>query len=170
MTQQSFLKKRKENYRRHFLGSEFIISIVAVVVVFIIFKKFLHPELLQLLDDACPGLYTAIAAIAGSMLGFVLTGISILLAFSSSEKLAELKQARHYKEIYTVYISAIKYLAVTTIFGLLALILHNSKNPQWLILLVFYCNLWAVVISGLRIWRCVWVLKHIIRIVTKQEE
>lgn len=148
----------KENYNRHFLGIELLISIVTIILTYVILRgTFLH-------TNSYIELYVVITTIAGSMFGFVLLVISLLLVLNNTEKLHELKRSKHYRTIYTIFMSTIKYLAITIVVGLLAIIL-NSKSPPWLLTIMFYAVLWTVWISSLRLWRCVWVTKHIINII-----
>lgn len=156
----------RARYGQNFLRNEFLISVALVGGVFLcalFVKKDINDMLAIFLKDARPGFYTALASIGGSLLGFAITGISILFALSGIPKLAALQKSPYYADIFRIYVNAIKYLAIATVLALVGIFVDTNKdNPC---LWIFYLNLWALVISAMRLWRCVWVLRKIIEIV-----
>lgn len=151
----------RSRYYKHFRGYELIISFVTVGVLVAIFSGLGFSYVDSKLAEIYKPLYAVIAPIAGSLLGFVITGISILLAFGDTGRLVYLKKSPHYKEVYRVYLSTIKYLGILTIVSITALIFNSTIF--WRIPL-FCIILWGVIISGLRLYRCFWVLHHIVKL------
>jgi hypothetical protein len=100
----------------------------------------------------------------GSLLGFSITAVSIVLGYAASEKLLIVRKSKHYQDLWNVFKSAIRVLALATVVALLGLIF--DKNDQPLNFLV-YSNVFTVILSSFRVARCVWVLENIIMIVTK---
>ena len=109
-------------------------------------------------------LYGALVALFGSLLGFSITAVSIVLGYANSEKLEIVRNSDHYQDLWNTFKSAIKVLAFATITSLIGLILDRDTLPNNLIL---YINIFAAFLSFLRIGRCIWVLENIIAIVTK---
>lgn len=162
------LDRLKRIWGQHFLGAELALSVGLVLIFWICMKRFgLEGEMMGLVKGNRGAVYTTVASIAGSLLGFTLTGVAILLALADGGKLGILRRSRHYKYIYKVYMSTIKVLAVATAVSLLGLLYDRENSPQCIVL---YFNLWAVMLTCFRILRCVWVLEHIIRIVTRPAE
>ena len=153
----------KEKYERNFLLSDFITSFVIIAIsicIILIYSDNFDFE--YWLIQRCSDFYSILATISGTLLGFVITGVAILLAFPSSERLNQLRKSKHYKEIYKAYFSAIKFLAITLIFAFIGLLCNESYT-----ILIFYFVLWLMIISFLRVWRCYWILKNIIDIIEK---
>jgi len=79
-------------YKRHFLLAELLLSVIFTVLVLIIIQWLCSPETLEKwIDVNKEDIYPLVATIGGTLLGFVITGVSIILAFSESEKLKLLK-------------------------------------------------------------------------------
>ncbi len=109
-------------------------------------------------------LYAALVALFGSLLGFSITAISIVLGYANSDKLEIVRKSAHYSDLWNTFRSAIKVLAFATVTSLIGLILDRDTSPTNLIL---YLNIFASILSFFRIARCIWVLESIIAIVTK---
>ena len=155
-----------KTYKRHFLLAELIISIIFTIGIMVLVHFLWSHELLKSwIITNRNTIYPLIATIGGTLLGFVITGVSIILAFSESEKLRLLKRSKQYKTIFTIYFSTIKYLAITTIIAIIGLVVNDDFS-----VVIFYLLLWSVTISALRIWRCLWVLQSIVEIIHKNNE
>ena len=78
----------REHYERHFLIYELVasIAIVGAATVFIE-VAWGREELFEVLDGGRQALYVAIASIAGSLLGFTVATVSIILAFAETPRL-----------------------------------------------------------------------------------
>lgn len=112
-------------------------------------------------------LYSTLAALFGSMLGFVITAVSIILGYANNEKLEIVRESKYYPTIWSVFKSTIKILAIATLLALVGLVVDKDVQPLDFIL---YLNIYFVVISFFRIGRCIWVLENIIAIVTKKSD
>jgi hypothetical protein len=154
----------KERYQENFLAYEFGISvIISLIVIAIIQIYWSKPELYNWINSNKSGLYSLLASISGTLLGFIITGISVILAFSESQKLRRLKESTQYKTIFVVYFNTIKYLAFTTIVAILGFVVNNRSVDFYLL----YVLIWLLIISSLRIWRCLWILEELVTIMTK---
>lgn len=156
----------KKVYKRRFLKMEFLISIVISVLIVCVMEYTWSSETIgHWISENEKDIYPLIATISGTLLGFVITGVSILLAFSESEKLKLLKRTKQYKTIFDVYFSTIKYLAVTTIIAIFGILINNR-----LAIVTLYILIWSVIISSLRVWRCLWILESIVEVTHKNNE
>jgi len=109
-------------------------------------------------------LYGALVALFGSLLGFSITAVSIVLGYANSDKLEIVRESAHYADLWNTFKSAIKVLAFATVTSLIGLILDRDNLPNNLLL---YLNIFSSILAFLRIGRCIWVLENIIAIVTK---
>ena len=153
-------------YRRNFLKAELILSfIIAIIIIGLIDYVMLwsRDDIISWISQNKADVYPLVASIGGTLLGFVVTGVSVLIAFTESGKLDLLKKSEHYKTMYAVYFNTIKYLAIVTGVAFIGLMVDG----YWAIPLL-YIIIWAVIISLLRMWRCVWILENIVEISMNQ--
>jgi hypothetical protein len=89
-------------------GKKFLMleGLVAVLlgIVFYIWIKWSSGFLMgnQVLDGNRSAVYGALASIFGSLLGFVITALSIIIGYSANDKLQFLKKTRHYSTLWKV--------------------------------------------------------------------
>jgi NhaP-type Na+/H+ or K+/H+ antiporter len=100
----------------------------------------------------------------GSLLGFSITAISIVIGYASSDKLAIVRNGKHYQDLWNVFKSAMIVLALATIFALLGLIFDRNPDP---INYFLYINIFTIILAFFRVARCIWVMNNIISIVSK---
>lgn len=147
-------------YNRHFLDAELLLSgVICLFLIYLINRTWSSEIIREWIFANKREIYPLVATIAGTLLGFVITGVSIIIAFSGSEKLALLRKSPYFKTIFTIYFSTMKFLAITTIIAVSGIVVDD----KWAIR-IFYLLLWSVMISSFRIWRCLWILENIARI------
>lgn len=153
-------------YQIHFLGFDLLLSIVFAISV-MIWNDFLNSTnvINIVLDGNRSTLYGTLASIFGSLLGFAITAVSIILGFSSSPALAVVRESKYYKTIWDVYIHTIRTLSFTTITCIISLIIDRDLSHCRI---AMYFVLLGCIISFLRVYRCIWVLENIIKIITKK--
>ncbi len=117
-------------------------------------------HLVEALQGVRQGMYVAIASISGSLLGFILATVTIVQGFLALPRLALVRGSKHYPTLYTIFFSAIRYLAVTTVWGLIAVALDRDVCPKvW----VSYVMSTLVLVSIARLYRCIWALENVVR-------
>jgi hypothetical protein len=152
-------------WKRSFLKVEFVFAILLTVIFTVWYYDFDGLTATSaLLKDNRAVLFGTTASILGSLLGFVITATSIVLGFSTSDRLAVVRESAEYPMLWKTFSATIWALAFGTIAALTCLLFDRESAPvPWLtVLLVF-----AVLLSLLRIGRTIWVLEHIIALVTR---
>jgi hypothetical protein len=152
-------------WKRRFLKVEFVFAILLTVIFTVWYYDFDGLTATSaLLKDNRAVLFGTTASILGSLLGFVITATSIVLGFSTSDRLAVVRESAEYPMLWKTFSATIWALAFGTIAALTCLLFDRESAPvPWLtVLLVF-----AVLLSLLRIGRTIWVLEHIIALVTR---
>lgn len=144
-------------YSRHFLLAELVLSILLAFG-----AARLH--VLKYLPGNTDTIYVALSASFGALLGFAITGVSVMLAVSDSERLALLRTSPHYPLVFRIFTSAARYLGVGFLTAFLGLVLDRQTALGQA---VAYLTLFSVIISVFRVYRCVWVLDSVITIVTR---
>ncbi len=152
-------------WKAYFLQVEFCIALL-ITIIFTVWAELFggHAVIERLLTDNRSDIYSTLAAIFGSLLGFTITAVSIVLGYSTSDRLAVVRESTHYPLMWRVFTSAIKALALATISALIGLIVDRDSAPFYP---VFYFNILASTLASFRLTRCVWVLENVIQIVTK---
>lgn len=107
--------------------------------------------------------YGALATIFGSLLGFVVVAVSVVLTAAQAERMAVIRDSEQYDTLWNVFIGTIKSLAFATVVALLALIIDRPQQPvRWIEIV----GIFATILAALRLWRSVWVLERVISLVT----
>lgn len=151
-------------WRAHFLWSEFGLSVVIAALFYGWLERWggaAHVD--AILHSNRAAVYGTIASIFGSLLGFVITAISIVLGFASHERLSIVKESKHYPQLWKVFMAATRCLGAATIVALGGLVFDTAPEPFHLILEICF---WVWLLAVLRVWRCLWVLERIIEVVT----
>lgn len=152
----------RELYKSHFLMAEFVIAIILTLVLVEVARWI--PVIrtgLGVLAASDATLYSTLAGLAGTLLGFTLTSISIILAIGQIPQLKLLRDSGHMATVWMVFSQAIGWLALATVWSLIGLVLSNHNSSPGLIVAVGESGL--VMLSGLRVYRCVWALSYIVR-------
>jgi len=155
-------------WRKHFLGCELVATVVVTGLFVLWAERYAgRAELQGLLDNRRATVYGAFAAIAGSLLGFVIATISIVLGmFSWGRRFDRLKASAAYGTLWAVFTSSIKAMGFATLALLAALLFDCDTAPKWWL---FYIATGSVLLALVRLWRCVWVLENVIKIVVTEK-
>ncbi len=107
----------------------------------------------------------ALASIYGSLLGFVITALSIIIGYSTNEKFEFLRKSKHYPTLWEVLISTIRALSAATVIMVISLVFDRDSSPQYLI---FCVCVFTILLSLFRLRSCIWVLENVILIIIKR--
>ena len=110
-------------------------------------------------------LYTALASTGGSLLGFILTSVSVVMIFGQMPRFNLLRDKGRYNEAFGVYFQAIQWLAIATIWSILALLIDTDTAPKPV---VTYVMLGLFILSSFRVYRCVWLLKVLVALAAQR--
>jgi hypothetical protein len=149
----------------HFLGLEFVLSILAGILFMIWVFWFRGSVVVEsILHGNRSAIYGALAQIFGSLLGFVITALSIIIGYSTNEKFEFLRKSKHYPTLWKVLISTIRALSAATVMMVISLVFDRDSSPQYLFLCI--C-VFTTLLSLFRLRSCIWVLENVILIIIK---
>jgi hypothetical protein len=154
----------KQYYEKHFLVLEFVASVFAACI-FTLFLEFYigRANFFSSVDENRPNLYAAVADITGSLLGFVISAVSVLLVFGS--QLRFLKDSGQLPVIFNVFFQSIIWLAIATAWAFVGLLADTTGTSRiW----ILYVMLWLMGLAAMRVYRCVWILKKITLLATME--
>jgi hypothetical protein len=147
-------------WKKHFLVAELGLAILLGVAFDVWLKWFGGgTSASHYLNGGRASIYGAIASIFGSLLGFVIASISIVMGFATSDRLAILRQSTHYAQLWKVFTSATRVLGFTTLISLGGLIFDKDAHPLGILLSLCVAG---VILSVMRVARCIWVLENLI--------
>lgn len=147
----------------HFLLYEFVISLLAGSLLLVWVYKFGGSVVVNsILNGNRSVVYGALASIFGTLLGFVITALSIIIGYSANEKFEFLKKSKHYSTLWEVLIKTIKALSLATAAMIIGLVFDRDSSPNNIIFC--FCT-FAALLTLLRLWSCIWVLENVIRII-----
>lgn len=111
-----------------------------------------------LLHDKRAAIYGTLAALLGSLLGFVIAAVAIVIG--EADRLGFIRQAGQLPALFNVFRMSISALGIGTIIALVALVADGEPSPQrWVPpLVLFGCTL-----SFFRVRRAIWILKAVMR-------
>lgn len=160
------MKKIAVFWDAHFLPLEMILAGV-VALILGVWSEYFNGGIF--VDNIFSGsrevLYGTLAALFGSLLGFAITAVSIILGYAANEKLEIVRNSKHYYTLWDTFNSTIRILALSTVLALVGLVIDKDTDP---INLVLYINTFIVLLSFFRVARCVWILENVIAIVSKK--
>lgn len=152
-------------YERHFLHFEFGIAVL-LVIGFVFWTHRLNgwSSVDGLLAGNRAAVYGALASIFGSLLGFVLAAVAIVLGYADSERLTIIRRSQNWSTLWRVFTASMRSLGLATVAALVALVVDRDTAPVRIALLVCF---FASALAILRVMRTLWVLEAIIKITTK---
>lgn len=148
-------------YRKRFLLYEALIGLlVSIFALYISVMIFGKGEVTNSIVAYKRFLFPLIAQITGTLLGFVITAVSIIISLIDKDIFRDFRGSDSYSELYKVYFSSIKWLGVTTLAAIIGIFTPGSIDIYFFSVILF-----LALVSTLRLWRTVWVLTNIVEIV-----
>jgi hypothetical protein len=153
-------------WRARFLHVELVLAILLGVAVYVWGVRYEGSSTLHTILSGNRGaIYGALASVFGSLLGFAITAVSVVIGFASHDRLVIIRQSRHYPTLWRVFFAAIRALGLATLLALAGLIFDRDNTPRdWVLYLTIFASLLAI----LRVARCAWVLENVIDLVTRE--
>ena len=152
-------------WQRQFLGIEAGIVFVLTLLLtgwFFWFDGASHVDILMQNNRA--NVYGTTATIAGALLGFSIAATSIVLGFSSNERLKLVRGSVHYPTLWRTFFQTIWWLGGLTVIALVCLIWDKDSNPvTWFVIPFFF----FVGLTVVRVFRIIWILQQLVEIIIK---
>lgn len=148
----------KEVLEKYFLFFDLLFASILFFLSRFLVCKFLNYKIETFLtnyDDVCSVLFTS----GLTLLGFLITGISIITGFLMNEKLSKIRKTQHPKTIVQIYKSAIFWTFLLILSAFIGMFQTEVQD----ILLLAIC--FSIFITIVRIFRCIWILSKLVEIV-----
>jgi uncharacterized membrane protein YbhN (UPF0104 family) len=154
-------------YGRHFLLIDLAALSVAAVWIRLHFGSFDPAGIFNgTLGTNRATVYGTFASMLGTMLGFAITAVSILIAVWSHASLKLVRESPHSPTLWRTFTSCIRWLALATAVCLIALLLDTPPSP---VAAVSFFAAWATAVAVSRLVHTVRFFEKLIQIVTQPE-
>ena len=146
------------------------IEIVAPLIIFPL-SYMLRDTILSNLDlSNISSFYQIVATIFGGLLGFVIASLSILIGLlygvhQNNIYVERLRNRKWYPLIYKIFFQTIVIMGITVVISMVGMLFKFGSSLFFFTLVIYFS-----IIGALRLYRCVWVLHGIIKIVEQRED
>jgi hypothetical protein len=153
------VKKWSDHHDRHRASYDLLTALAAFIFCFLgVQCGWGESNLVGALDGNRQVLYSALAQICGSLLGFILAAGSIFLLIGSSPRFQIIRSSSAYRMIFQVCHHAIIWLALGTLWAFISLLADTDAHPK---VAVTYVMWLLALVCIVRVYRTVWVLRQI---------
>jgi len=120
------MKKIKDYFEIHFLCRDALLVVSLFYICFGVFKKIGLTFIDYLVYDNADQLYPVLVNSCITLLGFMFTGVSIIMIFLKDNKLEPLKEYGHFQSILSIYFNAIFVCAALTVISLCGMMVDKN--------------------------------------------
>lgn len=152
-------------WRRHFLIVDTCAVIAAALALFIWAYYYEGAACINdILEENRATVYRSTVGMAASLLGFSLTIIAVVVGFSSYERLAVVRESKHYPTLWETFFSTVTALTILLIISFVSLLFDRDDRPLLWLEVVFFS---FFVLSMVRLVRSITMLKRIVWLIAK---
>lgn len=137
-----------------------LLSLAIAAILDVLGHKYgLNQHVDQLLEGNRVAIYSVLASLSGTLFGFAITAVSIILSFVNRKRFERLRAASSYPQLWEFFMSAIYWLGILTLASVVGLIVDGDTTPLY----VFnYFMVFLLVFVMLQITTCLWLLQEML--------
>src|SRR5947207_3431345 len=125
------MSRASDFYHRHFLWIELVLAAVATFAFWGGTRLVSSQDLVtNLLTGNRHALYGGIVTLTGSLLGFVIAAVPIILGFAQMPRLKVVRDSTQYPEVFRLFFQAIYWLSLAAIGALVSLLTDTDATPR----------------------------------------
>lgn len=146
-------------YRRHERSFGYAVPLIATAI-FIVLVEWVWGEAryVSWLATDRGLVYSTLAAVAGAILGFVITAVTVMIAIIDRPRLQAISNSRPFPVLFLTWFEAIYVLGLTILASFIALLAETDQSPKpWLSFLVLALAL----VSASKVLRTIRLLKAV---------
>jgi hypothetical protein len=155
-------------WERHFLLYELILA-AAIGIAVACWSEVLGGKatLDALLHSSRGTIYGTIASLAGALLGFLITTLTIVHAFVRDDAFSRLRASDQYPVLWRVFRWTIRGLALTAAAALVALLVDVDHAPMWG---AFYLVVTLGLMTSALLMRSIWILERLLSVAVSETD
>jgi hypothetical protein len=138
-----------------------LVALTAVVTL----EQGKDPLMWRFLDGTRSTLYSTLAAIASGLLGFVIAVAAIVASIMNFPELRRLRESDSFGDLWGVFLFASRWLGLTTIASLGALLIDHESAPHHVVPFVV---LFVGTMAALSLARGILVLEKVLKLVSQK--
>lgn len=120
-------------------------------------------SIIALMDGSRAAFYSALVGLFGTLFGFGAASLAIALTFAHSDRLQIVRESRHWRSLWAVFLRAIKTFAVAALWCVCGLIFDSDKHPSaWFLCVTLGLSMFA----ALKLYRVIWLFDTVVILVT----
>lgn len=149
---------------KYFFWIDALLSLGLVVLLFIISEKYwdITGKCIDLIKSEQECLLSLVITIAATAIGFVLTGLTVLLTLCDAGKFGILVKNKHFHLIFKTYLHSVYVLACVVVISAIWLFLKDTNGIDiWM----FYLLVSSSILTLFRLVRCVWIMRILIYVI-----
>ncbi len=149
----------RDFYHRHFLWLELLFALLAACLFAALVEMAWDRAAFQaFLKGSRQSLYSTVASLASSLLGFVIAVVPIVLGFGQMGRMRIVRMSGHYPEVFRIFFQAMYWLSLAVIGAIAGILFDTDDCPHVVVTYLMAFLLFAVVA---RVLRCIWILRRI---------
>jgi hypothetical protein len=121
---------------------------------------------LENLRNSHTAVYAAIASLFGTIFGFTVTAISIILAFAQSSKLVILRGSRHWRKLWSIFTRGVWVSSSVAIMALIGLVFDRDARPEPSLT---YAMIFALMLGVVRLFLIAWAFQKLVIIMVRPD-
>lgn len=126
----------------------------------------LRAGLQSLLEGKRGTLYPALVGLQGSLLGFTIASLTIIVGYSTNPRLDSVRQTDRWDQLFNNFTRAARWCGFGTILAVLAVIIDRDDAPNLLFSVLLFFGLIA---TAWTVGRMVWLLQLVVKAATKNK-
>ena len=144
------ITKSSNSSNNKFLIREFLVGTILSIILFLFIIVFYENLVIDGVTSNFSSIYSTLMQVSGSLLGFVLTGVSILIIASNQSIFKEYKKAGHFHSLIRLFTITLYLLGLDTIFFLIVLVINDSK-----LIFFFFLTIWLIILTVIFLFRSI---------------
>ena len=169
------ISRIKEWRERNFILSDMVFGVIICLSILLVYLYACRVEVAACLDGSRSTIYSTMASVIGSLIGFVITAFSIVMVVVAEKKMKILRDNKDYDKLWLSYFISILILFVSLVISLVALTVDKDavgSNTIWTTSgkVLFFSALFSWVLSFVFLARIVILLKFLITLHSSIDE
>jgi hypothetical protein len=108
--------------------------------------------------------YPAIVGLEGTILGFVIASLTIVIGYVNSPRFAILKGTRHWEGIFVAFAGGAKWTAGALVFALAALFFDRDSAPNTPLSMMLFIS---ALLAAVRVGRVLYVTEKVVKVIVQ---
>lgn len=106
--------------------------------------------------------YPALVGLEGTILGFIVAALTIVLGYANSPRFEVLRATKHWESIFRSYTRAAKWTGLALMYGIITLLVDTDDSPNSPLTLML---LLSGLLASIRVSRMLYITEKVVKVV-----